>query len=137
MYTGLCTSRASTIQLVWSAMQAFLVFNAIAIPIVFGSAQQEIVKFIIALVGFFAHVGFSLAAWYLTRLLWLWDQALRNLEQLDQGTDAAPRVAVFSHPDFARHQERRPLIAFLFPFGAGVALWFAASAAHYLRLCAI
>ncbi|HVS79982.1 MAG TPA: hypothetical protein VHF05_03295 [Candidatus Paceibacterota bacterium] len=115
-------------------MQAFLVFNSVAIPIAFGSSQQETVKILISVIGFFVHVGLSITVWQAIRWIRYLDDALADFEQLDTEVNsvAAVRVAIFSNVIF--EQRRGGWLrshAYLVPFGIGAISWFLRIAAHF------
>jgi hypothetical protein len=112
-------------------MQAFLAFNAIAIPLVFGGQQMEGAKSLISAVGFLLHVGLTSAVVRSTELLKYWDESLRKLEQIDEDLESASRVPVFSGADFRRHQEWVRLQIYILPFGSGILLWFYATLSHF------
>ncbi|MDR3571982.1 MAG: hypothetical protein P4L81_07425 [Candidatus Pacebacteria bacterium] len=106
-------------------MQAFLVFNSVALPIAFGSHQNESVKLLISVFGFFMHLGLVFAAIHSIDLLQFWDDRLAELERLDEEseTESGSRVAIFSHQNFWERQEWPRLRAYYFPFGMGVVVW--------------
>ncbi|OGZ43559.1 MAG: hypothetical protein A3J55_01445 [Candidatus Ryanbacteria bacterium RIFCSPHIGHO2_02_FULL_45_17b] len=56
MFIGLSTLRNGYMQMQWSRVQMFLVFNTIALPIVLGTGQPEVVKFFISLVAVPIHL---------------------------------------------------------------------------------
>lgn len=133
MYAGLCAARNTTIQVLWSGMQAFLVFNAVAVPIAFGAIQEENVKLLISIFGFFMHLGLTIKVWYSTRLLKFWDNTLTALEELDQDSDSGTRVPVFSNVNFRKHREWPRLQAYYIPFAIGMMGWAYEAITHFSR----
>lgn len=133
IYAGICASRNTTMQLQWSGMQAYLAFNAVALPLAFGGSQSEFVKFVVSVFGFFMHTGLNFSVWYSTALLKFWDDKLADLENQDQfDSKEGSRVAVFSHPDFWNHQEAPRLRAYYIPFTLGMLVWYIEIVAHFV-----
>lgn len=126
MFIGLSTMRNGHVQLQWSRIQMFVTFNAIALPVAFGTNQPAPVQLLISLVGFVMHIGLYLAGRRTIGWLEYWNEKLAALEELDQegeSTEGA-RVAVFSQHDFEGVRGGwLATNAYLWVFGAGMAFW--------------
>jgi hypothetical protein len=51
LYGGLATIRNGDMQMQWSRAQMYLVFNTVALPLIFASETDENVKFVLGIVG--------------------------------------------------------------------------------------
>lgn len=104
MYTALATMRNGYMQMQWSRVQMFIVFNTVALPLVFGTGQSSAVKFLIAMVAVGMHV-LMLGATYRAEL-WIKhiDSRLASLEKLDWADQQGVRVRVFAHVEFGEQR---------------------------------
>ncbi len=109
MYIGLATLRNGYMQMQWSRVQMFLLFNTVALPVVFGSGQAEIVKFVISVIGALVHALLLNAVMRASGWIKLLDGKLFLLEQLDQDDQNSIRVFIFSDPQFS--EKRSSLLA--------------------------
>lgn len=102
IYIALATIRNGYIQLQWSRVQSYLVFNIVALPLVFGTGQVENVKFILCLIGIVFHTFIPLAVLRGERWTRYWNKKMAELERLDQqaANKSGSRVLVFSDPRF-------------------------------------
>jgi hypothetical protein len=103
IYTSLATLRNGYMQTQWGRVQMFLVFNTIALPLVFGvvqTKQPELVRFVISVVGSCMHVVLLNATLRADNWIKYLDQQLVALERLDQEDPNGVRVLPFSNPDF-------------------------------------
>lgn len=133
IYTSLATMRNGYMTTQWQRVQMFLVFNTVALPIVFGTAQPEQVKFLISAVGLGIHVIILQATLRADNWIKYLDERMIELERLDPEKENAnnPRVRVFSHPDF--DTKRNSWLASRRSFGlagliiAGIWIWQTAS----------
>ncbi len=103
IYTSLATLRNGYMQTQWSRVQMFLVFNTIALPLVFGivqTTQPELVRFVISLVGACMHLVLLNATLRADNWIKYLDDRMTELEQLDREDQNGVRVFVFSHQDF-------------------------------------
>jgi hypothetical protein len=100
MYTALATMRNGYMQMQWSRVQMFLVFNTVALPLVFGTGQNDIVKLFVSTVGVGMHVLLLMATGRAEMWISYIDTRLSALERLDWDNVNAVRVRVFSHVDF-------------------------------------
>src|SRR6266404_2734767 len=98
IYTSLATLRNGYMQTQWQRVQMFLVFNTIALPLIFGVAQPNQVKLIICVVGLGIHMVILQATLRADGWLSYLDSRLAELEQLDGENTNSIRVKVFSHP---------------------------------------
>lgn len=104
MYTALATMRNGYMQMQWSRVQMFIVFNTVAIPLVYGTGQSSAVKFLIAMVAVGMHV-LMLGATYRAEM-WIKhiDSRLASLEKLDWADQQGVRVRVFAHVEFGEQR---------------------------------
>jgi len=134
MYIGLATLRNGYMQMQWSRVQMFLLFNTVALPLVFGSGQAEIMKAAISAIGTLVHILLLNAVIRANGWIEFLDAKLTQLEQLDQDDQNGARVFVFSDPSFA--EKRNGLLASrkLFMFiGLGTTiLWIEKTIQHYI-----
>ncbi|OGC86998.1 hypothetical protein A3D70_02050 [Candidatus Adlerbacteria bacterium RIFCSPHIGHO2_02_FULL_54_18] len=102
VYAALATLRNGYMQMQWSRVQMYLVFNTIALPLVFGTDAEETAKFVISATGLTVHTLLPIAIWRGERWVRFFCQRMADLEQLDQeeGSQSGPRVQTFGHPDF-------------------------------------
>lgn len=100
MYTALATMRNGYMQMQWSRVQMFLVFNTVALPIVFGTGQNPNVKFLVSLVAVGMHVLMLMATYRAELWIQFIDNRLSTLEKQDWDSDQGVRVRVFSHTRF-------------------------------------
>jgi len=119
----------------WQRVQMFLVFNTVALPLIFGTVQPEQVKLIICVVGLGIHMVILQATLRADGWIQFLDARMINLEQLDDEDPSGVRVKVFSHPDFAgkRYSWLASRKAFGF-FGLAVSAVWVWQSIHYFRL---
>ena len=114
----------------------FLLFNTVALPLVFGSGQTEIVKFVISGVGILTHLLLLNAVMRANSWIKFLDGKLFQLEQLDQDDQNGARVFIFSDPQFS--EKRNSLVASRVIFsiiGIGaIVLWIREMIQHYILL---
>jgi len=136
MFIGLATLRNGYMQMQWSRVQMFLLFNTVALPLVFGSGQTEIVKFVISGVGILTHLLLLNAVMRANSWIKFLDGKLFQLEQLDQDDQNGARVFIFSDPQFS--EKRNSLVASRVIFsiiGIGaIVLWIREMIQHYILL---
>ncbi len=106
IYTSLATLRNGYMQTQWSRVQMFLVFNTIALPLVFGivqTTQPELLRFVISVVGAWMHVVLLNSTLRADNWIKYLDERMVELEQLDHEDQNlnGVRVHPFSHQDFA------------------------------------
>lgn len=106
MYIGLSGIRNGYMQMQWNRVQMFLLFNTVALPLVFGTGQPEVVKFVTSLVGVLIHLLLLNAVRRANGWIIFLDKKLIHLEQLDQDDPNGARIFVFSDPDFAAMRNR-------------------------------
>ncbi len=127
IYTSLATMRNGYMITQWQRVQMFLVFNTVALPLVFGTTQTEGVKFLISMVGMFIHGILLQATLRADNWIKYLDARMIELEALDADDANAVRVKVFSHPDFAtkRHSwlASRRFFGFFGLFVTSVWVW--------------
>src|SRR3989344_8411660 len=131
MFIGLATLRNGYMQMQWSRVQMFLLFNTVALPLVFGSGQTEIVKFVISGVGVLIHILLLNAVMRANDWIAFFDEKLFQFEQLDQDDQNSTRVFVFSDPRFSK--KRSSLFASRRLF-ALIVIWTREAIRHYLLL---
>ena len=131
MFIGLATLRNGYMQMQWSRVQMFLLFNTVALPLVFGSGQTEIVKFVISGVGILTHLLLLNAVMRANDWIAFFDEKLFQFEQLDQDDQNSTRVFVFSDPRFSK--KRSSLFASRRLF-ALIVIWTREVIRHYLLL---
>ena len=131
MFIGLATLRNGYMQMQWSRVQMFLLFNTVALPLVFGSGQTEIVKFVISGVGVLIHILLLNAVMRANDWIAFFDEKLFQFEQLDQDDQNSTRVFVFSDPRFSK--KRSSLFASRRLF-ALIVIWTREVIRHYLLL---
>jgi hypothetical protein len=109
VYAGLATLRNGYSQSQWQRVGMFLVLNAAAFPIVFGSDQTGNLKLVICVIADMAHM--AILAGSLRADMWIQeiDQRLAKLETLDREGENKLRIAFFSDPAFAR--KRKSILA--------------------------
>lgn len=100
IYTSLTTLRNGYMQTQWQRVQMFLVFNTVALPLIFGTTQPDQVKMFVSLVGLGMHVVILQATLRADSWIKYLDERLVEFEQLDGEDPNSVRVKVFSHPDF-------------------------------------
>src|SRR5690348_6659260 len=107
IYGGLATIRNGYMQMQWSRAQMYLVFNTIALPLIFSPETETTVKLVIGLVGMVVSVCIPIAI--LRGNMWtkFFNAKMAELELLDAGNERAPRVPVFSDPLFATTADRK------------------------------
>jgi hypothetical protein len=104
-------------------MQAFLAFNALALPIVFGTQQSDSVKLAISIVGFFTHTGLISAVLRSTSLLRYWDVSLARLEALDADSEQSTRIQIFNDSTFYPLREWKRYRFYLIPYMLTACVW--------------
>lgn len=86
----------------------FLAFNAIALPLVFGTEGYEMMKTMISVVALAVHIGLMLSAIRSAGWVSFYDQKLSLFEDLDaEDQDMKSRVLVFSSREFKAKQQER------------------------------
>lgn len=100
MYAALATMRNGYLQMQWSRVQILIVFNTVALPVMFASNQSSDAKFAICAVAVGVHALIMLAVFRADMWISFIDSRLSALERVDWDSDAAVRVRVFSHRDF-------------------------------------
>ncbi len=134
MFIGLSTLRNGYMQMQWSRVQMFLVFNTVVLPIVFGTDQSEAVKLVISIVGVASHVLLLNAVLRANGWTNLIDRTLVQLENLDKESEDGVRVSFFSSADFQK--ARKSWFASRLVFGtigiAVIVLWIEESIRHGL-----
>lgn len=137
IYGALAALRSGQTLVQWNRMQMVAVFNSIALPIVIGTGQPEIVKFVISAAGLALHIGILVASRRGDKWIKYWDARMVELENLDQKGDSetGTRVRVFSRPDFQTMRgvglTSRRIFAF---FGVLVTLlWVEETARHLIN----
>jgi hypothetical protein len=105
VYVALAGIRNAYLQVQWVRVQMLVVFNSITIPLVFGLgpkfAGSEVAAIVISLAAFYFHFYIRTAVKMTVNWVDFFDARLKDLENLDSGSDAGVRVQVFTHPDFA------------------------------------
>jgi hypothetical protein len=100
IYGALATMRNGYTQMQWTRVQMFLVFNTVALPLVFGTAQSETVKLIISVVAVGIHAILFIATKRADNWIDYMDARMAELERLDAETETEIRVFVFNRPQF-------------------------------------
>jgi hypothetical protein len=96
VYSALVNMRNSITQSQWRQVQAFLTFNVIAWPIVFGTDPTTEVKFAISVVGVVSNMLLLQRAVRADDWVALLDVRLKALEESDSGTNSAIRTRFFA-----------------------------------------
>lgn len=108
VYAALVTARNAQLQAQWTRIQMFLVFNTVAIPLVFATGQSEAAKTAISVVAGGIHVALILSAFRSASWISFYDFKLVQMEQLDSEIDAQKiRVSIFSSREFEARQRSR------------------------------
>ena len=109
MYAGLCTLRNGQAQLQWNRLQMIAILSTVAVPIVFGSGQSDLLKCVVSTVNFVAIATLFFAATRGDKLIRYWDDQLAELERLDQQEypEITVRVLPFSSPQFGAMKNPR------------------------------
>lgn len=135
IYTSLATLRNGYMQTQWQRVQMFLVFNTVALPLVFGTTQLDQVKLFVSAVGLGMHGVILQATLRADNWIKFLDERMVELEGFDQEDPNAVRVKVFSHVDFAG--KRHSMFASRRIFGlfgllvSAIWIW---ETIHYMRL---
>lgn len=115
VYAAIATLRNGYVQGQWSRLQMFLTFNAIAIPIVIGTKQTELVNLLLSVAGVLVHYAVLLGAIRANDWIKYWDKKLKELEELDINSENSKvRVAIFSDPDFGSKRQSKWATRFSF-----------------------
>lgn len=101
VYTALATMRNGYVQMQWTRVQMFLVFNTVALPLVFGTSQSPGVKSLISIVAVGVHIFLLAATLRADRWIDYMDEQMIALESLDSNEANGIRVFVFNRPAFA------------------------------------
>jgi len=107
MYIGLSGIRNGYMQMQWSRVQMCLVFNTMVLPVVIGTDQPEVIKFVISFVGILIHLLLLNAVLRANGWIKLLDRTLIQLELLDRESEEGARVSFFSSPDFEETRNSR------------------------------
>lgn len=108
VYSALVTARNAQLQAQWTRIQMFLVFNTVAIPLVFGTGQSELVKISVSMTAAGIHTALMLSALRSASWVAFYDLKLTKLELLDAEDETQKtRVSVFSSREFALRQSDR------------------------------
>jgi hypothetical protein len=107
LYGGLATIRNGDMQMQWSRAQMYLVFNTVALPLIFASETDENVKFVLGIVGMWVTIFIPIAIYRGNMWSKFFNEKMAQLELLDAGSEKAPRVLVFGDPQFASITDRR------------------------------
>ena len=100
IYSAVATMRNGYTQMQWTRVQMFLVFNTVALPLVFGTTQTEGVQFLISVVAVVIHGILLIATTRADRWIDYLDSRMSELEGLDLEDQSGIRVAVFNRPEF-------------------------------------
>src|SRR5580692_1912246 len=100
VYSGLATIRNGYMQMQWSLTQMYLVFNTVALPVVFGERTETNVRLIVAIAGLVVSTSIPLAVARGERWMRFFNEKMAKLELLDKSDGNGNRVSVFSDPDF-------------------------------------
>lgn len=105
MWTGLAILRNGQVQRRWQRLQMLLVFDMVAIPILFGGSASMEEKSMISVVGFFIHIFLIMASWRGERWNRLWSRKMGALERVDRTKEGVEiRIEVFASREYARLQ---------------------------------
>lgn len=134
VYTALATLRNGYMQTQWARVQMFLVFNTVALPLVFGINSPDQVKMFISFVGFGMHGVILQSTLRADSWIKYLDARMIELEQLDQKGAHSIRVLVFSHADFARKRHSWVASRRTFGlFGLAISVIWVLQSLHYIR----
>lgn len=135
IYTALAILRNGQTQLQWGRIQMLLVFNTVAIPVVAGAGQYELVKLALSMIGLAVHIALVGAAIRGSNWIDYWGERIAELERLDseESSSDGVRVKVFSHPDFYLIHKRGVFLKKIFMWvGIVLGLCWLVTIAYYL-----
>lgn len=126
MYSGLAIIRNGYMQMQWSRAQMYLVFNTVALPLVFNPQTEPAVKFVLCLIALAVSVFLPLAMYGAHKWTKFYNAKMAELEKLDAGETDGARVKVFSDDGFGTITNRKLASRYTFaPFVALLtAVWF-------------
>jgi hypothetical protein len=107
MYGALATIRNGYMQMQWSRAQMYLVFNTIALPLIFASDTEANVKLVLGIVGMWVTIFIPIAIYRGNVWSKFFNEKMAQLELLDEDGDKATRVLVFSDPRFISIASKR------------------------------
>jgi len=108
VYAALVTARNAQLQAQWTRIQIFMAFNAVALPLMFGTEGYELMKMIFSFAALAVHTGLMLSAIRSASWVNFYDQKLALLEELDRENEQRKsRVLVFSSREFKSKQQER------------------------------
>lgn len=136
MYGGIASLLAGHETGLRTYATAFLTFNVIAFPVVFGSNQPEAVKLGVSIIGAVVHP--TLLNLALRELRWVRTlrQRLHRLELLDQGDASGVRERLFSDLNIVRPVGRTNVgvLAVLILGLAAMLFWSREAFVHYITM---
>jgi hypothetical protein len=107
IYGALATIRNGYMQMQWSRVQMYLVFNTLALPLVFRPETEPNTALIVGIVGVIVSLFIPVAIY---RGNW-WSKYFSNkmaeLEALDSKDEKCPRVTVFNNDVYRSFSKKR------------------------------
>jgi hypothetical protein len=107
MYAAVAAVRNVYVQAQWSRAQIGLIFNTIAFPLIFNPSTDALLRFVISIVGVVLTMVLAIAIKRGSAWLDFYEKKLAQLEQLDCGSENAPRITIFADPIFTSISKRR------------------------------
>src|ERR1700722_8818603 len=107
VYSALATIRNGYMQMQWSRAQMYLVFNTIALPLVFAPGTSANVKFVLGIVGVWVTIFIPIAIYRGNVWSKFFNEKMAQLELLDKDGDKATRIFVFSDAQFGSITSKR------------------------------
>jgi hypothetical protein len=120
MYAGLAIIRNGYMQMQWSRAQMYLVFNTVALPLVFKPETEYLVRFVLCLIALAVCVFLPVAMYGAHKWTNFYNGKMAEMERLDLGQDAEPRVKVFSDDRFGLMTNRKLASRYTFSAFAGI-----------------
>ena len=102
VYGALATIRNGYMQMQWSRLQIYLVFNTVALPFVFNNSTNSRARAAITILGTIVSVWVPIAIWRGQVWLRYFNDKMAELERVDFGLEKSIRVHVFSDIKFIK-----------------------------------
>jgi hypothetical protein len=107
MYGALATIRNGYMQMQWSRVQMYLVFNTVALPLVFHTETEPTTRLIVGVVGIIVTIFMPIALVRGNYWSKYFSNKMAELEALDPEDDRCPRVTVFNDDQYRSFKKKR------------------------------
>lgn len=97
MYSSCATMQSGLRAALWNAAQMYLVFQTVALPLVFNPGTDTVVKFVICLGGIAVSVTIPIVArrWTIRMQFFI-----KKLAEIEETHDSTSKILVFASPDY-------------------------------------